>query len=57
VQDIKPLWLVEQEAIAEALEICGQNIPKAAAYLEIGVSTIYRKKAEYQAAKKQSKAG
>ena len=57
VQDIKPLWLVEQEAIAEALEICGQNIPKAAAYLEIGVSTIYRKKAEYQAAKRQSKAG
>jgi two-component system, repressor protein LuxO len=57
VQDIKPLWLVEQEAITEALEICGQNIPKAAAYLEIGVSTIYRKKAEYDAAKKQSKAG
>jgi two-component system repressor protein LuxO len=57
VQDIKPLWLVEREAITEALEICGQNIPKAAAYLEIGVSTIYRKKAEYEAAKKQSKAG
>jgi len=55
-RDIKPLWLVEQEAIEEALEICGQNIHKAAAYLEIDVSTIYRKKAEYQATRKQSKA-
>jgi two-component system repressor protein LuxO len=56
IRDIKPLWLVEQEAIEEALEICGQNIHKAAAYLEVDVSTIYRKKAEYQATRKQSKA-
>lgn len=49
VKHIKPLWLVEKEAITEALEICGQNVPKAAAYLEVGVSTIYRKKAEWEA--------
>lgn len=49
VRSIKPLWLVEKEAITEALEICGQNVPKAAAYLEVGVSTIYRKKAEWEA--------
>jgi two-component system, repressor protein LuxO len=57
VRDIKPLWLLEQEAIEEALDICGQNVPKAAAYLEVAVSTIYRKRAEYQAARKQSKVG
>jgi two-component system repressor protein LuxO len=56
VKDIKPLWLVEREAITEALEICGQNIPKAAAILEISVSTIYRKKLEYEALER-SKAG
>jgi two-component system repressor protein LuxO len=47
--DIVPLWQVEKQAILAAIEACGGNVPKAAAFLEIGVSTIYRKKAEWDA--------
>lgn len=42
--DIKPLWLIEKDAIEAAIERCGGNIPKAAALLEVSPSTIYRKK-------------
>lgn len=42
--ELKPLWLIEKEAIEHAIELCGGNIPKAAALLEISPSTIYRKK-------------
>lgn len=42
--DLKPLWLIEKEAIEHAIDLCGGNIPKAAALLEISPSTIYRKK-------------
>jgi two-component system repressor protein LuxO len=41
---IKPLWQVESEAIERAITLCGGNIPKAAALLDISPSTIYRKK-------------
>ena len=41
--DIKPLWLVEKEAIEHAIEICNGGIPKAAALLDVSPSTIYRK--------------
>lgn len=41
---IRPLWVVEKEAIERAVEICNGNIPKAAAMLEVSPSTIYRKK-------------
>jgi DNA-binding NtrC family response regulator len=44
---VKPLWLVEKEAIEEAIARCGGNIPRAAALLEINPSTIYRRKAEW----------
>lgn len=44
-QKIKPLWIVEKETIEHAINLCGGNIPKAAAFLEISPSTIYRKKA------------
>ena len=44
---VKPLWLVEKEAIEEAIALCGGNIPRAAALLEINPSTIYRRKAEW----------
>jgi two-component system, repressor protein LuxO len=44
---VKPLWLVEKEAIEEAITLCGGNIPRAAALLEINPSTIYRRKAEW----------
>ena len=44
---VKPLWLVEKEAIEEALALCGGNVPRAAALLEINPSTIYRRKTEW----------
>ena len=45
---VKPLWLVEKEAIEEAIALCHGNIPRAAALLEINPSTIYRRKAEWE---------
>ena len=48
--DIRPLWQVEKDTIMAAIDACGGNVPRAAAFLEIGVSTIYRKKAEWEAA-------
>jgi DNA-binding NtrC family response regulator len=47
--DITPMWQLEKQAILAAIEACGGNVPRAAAFLEIGVSTIYRKKAEWEA--------
>ena len=41
---LKPLWLVEKEAIERAIAHCGGNIPRAAALLEVSPSTIYRKR-------------
>lgn len=41
--DIRPMWIVEKEYIEQAIEICDNNIPKAAAMLELSPSTIYRK--------------
>jgi two-component system repressor protein LuxO len=43
VQDIFPLWMTEKQAIERAIEACDGNIPKAAGYLDISPSTIYRK--------------
>lgn len=45
---IIPLVNVEREAIEQAIEICGGNIPKAAALLEVSPSTIYRKKQAWE---------
>lgn len=42
--NIRPLAEVEREAIEEAIAFCGNNIPKAAALLDVSPSTIYRKK-------------
>nr|WP_256351827.1 sigma-54 dependent transcriptional regulator [Aeromonas sp. sia0103] len=47
---IRPLWLVEKEAIEQAIASCDGNIPKAAALLEISPSTIYRKKQNWEEA-------
>jgi DNA-binding NtrC family response regulator len=44
---VKPLWVVEKEAIERALLACGGNVPRAAALLEVNPSTIYRRKAEW----------
>ena len=46
---IKPLALVEREAIEQAIAYCDGNIPKAAALLEVSPSTIYRKKSAWPA--------
>jgi two-component system repressor protein LuxO len=47
---LKPLWLVEKEAIERAIDRCGGNIPRAAALLEVSPSTIYRKRQAWQSA-------
>ena len=41
--DIQPMWIVEKDYIEQAIEVCGNNIPKAAAMLDLSPSTIYRK--------------
>lgn len=40
---IRPLWQVEREAIEDAIARCNGNIPRAAAFLEVAPSTLYRK--------------
>ena len=40
---IEPLWLVEKRYIEKAISACKDNVPKAAALLDISPSTIYRK--------------
>ncbi|MEA4838826.1 MAG: sigma-54 dependent transcriptional regulator [Rhodospirillaceae bacterium] len=45
---IRPLWLVEKQTIEDAIDLCGGNVPKAAALLGISPSTIYRKKTAWQ---------
>ena len=47
-EEIKPLWMVERDAIERAITLCGGNIPKAAAYLEVSPSTLYRKKTTWE---------
>lgn len=49
LQAIRPLWLEEKEIIERAIDLCGGNIPKAAALLEISPSTIYRKRLSWRA--------
>ena len=41
---IRPLAVVEREVIEHAIRVCDNNIPRAAALLEVSPSTIYRKK-------------
>ncbi|MGC9461832.1 sigma 54-interacting transcriptional regulator, partial [Vibrio genomosp. F10] len=43
VHDIFPLWQTEKAAIEQAIEACEGNIPRAAGYLDVSPSTIYRK--------------
>ncbi len=43
VHSIRPLWETEKQVIQEAIEICDGNISRAAAYLDVNPSTIYRK--------------
>ncbi|MDC0612538.1 sigma-54 dependent transcriptional regulator [Vibrio sp.] len=43
IQDIMPLWMTEKLAIERAIDACDGNIPKAAGFLDVSPSTIYRK--------------
>ncbi|WP_260259029.1 quorum-sensing sigma-54 dependent transcriptional regulator LuxO [Vibrio intestinalis] len=43
VHDIYPLWVTEKNAIEQAIKACDGNIPKAAGYLDVSPSTLYRK--------------
>lgn len=49
VESIRPLWEVERQIIERSIELCGGNIPKAAALLELSPSTIYRKRQNWTA--------
>lgn len=40
---VEPLWKVEKRAIERAIAICGGNVARAAALLEVSPSTLYRK--------------
>jgi two-component system repressor protein LuxO len=48
VQTIEPLWVVEKCYIEQAIALCDNNIPKAAAMLDVSPSTIYRKMKTWQ---------
>ena len=45
---IRPLWLEEKDIIERAIVLCEDNIPKAAAFLDVSASTIYRKKLQWE---------
>ena len=45
---IRPLADIEREAIEEAVRLCGGNIPKAAAFLGVSPSTLYRKREAWE---------
>ena len=49
---IVPLWRVEKDAIERAINACKGNIPRAAAFLGISASKIYRRKQSWDAAGK-----
>ncbi|MFA0678026.1 sigma-54 interaction domain-containing protein, partial [Vibrio sp. 10N.222.51.A6] len=43
VKDIFPLWITEKTAIEQAIKACDGNVPRAAGFLDVSPSTIYRK--------------
>ena len=43
VAGVRPLWMVEKEAIQYAIDVSDGNINRAATLLEVAPSTIYRK--------------
>ncbi|MDJ0684335.1 MAG: sigma-54 dependent transcriptional regulator [Alphaproteobacteria bacterium] len=52
--EIRELWLVEKDAIENAIRLCGGNIPQAAGYLGVAPSTIYRKRAAWDQADRKT---
>jgi two-component system repressor protein LuxO len=51
-ETIKPLWLLEKEAILKTLEFTRQDITAAAALLEVSPSTLYRKLQAWKSAQR-----
>ncbi|MBF0248211.1 MAG: sigma-54-dependent Fis family transcriptional regulator [Alphaproteobacteria bacterium] len=49
-EDIRPLQDMERQIIEHAIALCGGNVPKAAARLDISASTIYRKRLGWEKA-------
>ncbi|WP_227370877.1 sigma-54 interaction domain-containing protein [Halomonas sp. M20] len=47
---LRPLWMVERDAIEQAIVECGGNVPRAAAILEVAASTLYRKRLAWKGA-------
>jgi DNA-binding NtrC family response regulator len=47
-QDVVALWQVEKAAIERAIILCGGNIPRAAAFLGVSPSTLYRKRQSWE---------
>ncbi len=47
-QQIRPLGQVERETIESAIALCGGSILKAAQYLSVSPSTLYRKQAGWE---------
>lgn len=47
-KNILPLEVVERQAIEKAIALCGGNIPKAAVFLDVAPSTIYRKMKQWE---------
>lgn len=54
---LRPLWLQEREIIEQAVALCDGNVPRAAAYLELSPSTIYRKRVVWDASAKEEARG
>jgi two-component system repressor protein LuxO len=54
--DIIPLWITEKSAIEQAIDACDGNIPRAAGYLDVSPSTIYRKLQTWNQTEEQKKA-
>lgn len=52
-QQIRPLWQMEKECIETALKACDGDISRAAIFLEIDASTIYRKLRQWKAGKQK----
>jgi two-component system repressor protein LuxO len=52
--DIEPLWVIEKRYIEEAISACNDNVPKAAALLDVSPSTIYRKMKSWEQIKQHA---
>ncbi|PHZ83411.1 sigma-54-dependent transcriptional regulator [Paremcibacter congregatus] len=52
IQSIRPLAEVERDVIESAIEICAGNVSRAAGYLDVNPSTLYRKIKTWQAEEK-----